>query len=58
MGVFLLETKQIPKSVVNHKLREAQTAMWNLEETGILTREEIIKVTGMLQGKKYPLEEL
>ena len=52
------ENKPIPKAVINHKLREAQTAMWNLEEDGILTRAEILKVTGMLQGKKHPLDEL
>lgn len=34
----------------NHKLREAQNAIWDLQ--GILTQSEILKITGFLQGKK------
>jgi len=39
----------------NKLLRKAQVAMWALEEDGILTRTEILKVTGMLQSKKVEL---
>ncbi len=48
---------QIKKSEINKKLREAQNAMWALEDDGILTREEILKVTGMLQSKKVQPDE-
>ena len=43
---------QTQDQLKNHKIREAQNAMWALEDDKILTREEILKVTGMLQSKK------
>jgi hypothetical protein len=35
----------------NKLIREAQLAMWKLEDI-VLTRSEILKITGFLQGKK------
>lgn len=48
---------QITKSEINTKLREAQNAMWALEDI-VFSRSEILKITGILQGKKFSLEEI
>ncbi len=36
----------------NHLIRLAQEALWDLEDSEILTRKEILRMTGYLQGKK------
>jgi hypothetical protein len=40
----------------NHLLREAQKALWDLEDI-VMSRSEILKITGYLQGKKIFSEE-
>ncbi len=50
-----MQTKDYSPEVVNGLLRKAQTAMWDLEDV-VLSRSEILKVTGMLQSKKVGIE--
>jgi len=47
-------TKAINKITKNRKIRNAQSALWLLEGD-VLTREEILKITGLLQNKKEGL---
>lgn len=46
------------KRQVNKILREIQLTMWDLEEEGLMLPTDVLKVTGVAQKLKYPLEEL
>ena len=41
----------------NHLIRLAQKALWDLEDPKIMSRSEILRFTGYLQGKKSFSEE-
>lgn len=43
---------KLTNSQINHALRLAQDALWNLEVLGIMNQSEILKITGILQGLK------
>ncbi len=42
----------ITKQTRNKALRNCQDALWELEDLGIMTQTEILKITGILQGLK------
>ncbi len=43
---------KITKQIKNKALRDAQNSLWKLEDLGIMTQTEILKITGILQGLK------